>query len=288
MSPDLISRRFDALGSTCELLAIGVTQATLARCEAQVRDAEVRLTRFVPGSELARFNAGDGRPRPLSTQFFRMLQAALWAFEESQGLVNAAVLPALVAAGYDRPVREGLSGNADYPGQTPPALTDILVLDEATRSAALAPGCALDLGGIAKGALADLLIDELGEDAICNLGGDLRLRGAGPEKDGWHIGICDGSAIALTNGAVCTSGITRRRWGRSMHHLIDPRTGRPASTDLLEVSVVTDSALRGEVHAKCAMLLGAERGRAYLARRGVHYAMVAGERTSTLPVMAAA
>ncbi|TME75432.1 MAG: FAD:protein FMN transferase, partial [Chloroflexi bacterium] len=106
-----------------------------------------------------------------------------------------------------------------------PPLPQVLLLDQATRSAALAPGAALDLGGIAKGALADLLIDELGENAVCNLGGDLRVRGAGPEGDGWHIGLCDGTLVALRDGAVCTSGISKRRWGHSMHHLIDPRTG---------------------------------------------------------------
>jgi len=134
---------------------------------------------------------------------------------------------------------------------------EVLLLDQATRSAALAPGAALDLGGIAKGALADILIDELGDNAVCNLGGDLGVRGAGPEGDGWHIGLCDGSLVALRDSAVCTSGISKRRWGHSMHHLIDPRTGMPAKTDLAEVSVVTDSALRGEVYAKTAVLLGA-------------------------------
>jgi thiamine biosynthesis lipoprotein len=59
-----------------------------------------------------------------------------------------------------------------------------------------------------------------------------------------------------------------------MHHLIDPRTGMPVKTDLAEVSVVTDSALRGEVYAKCAMLLGASAGLAFLESRGVHYAAV--------------
>ncbi|TMG17432.1 MAG: FAD:protein FMN transferase [Chloroflexi bacterium] len=274
MSPELQTRHFDALGSTCELLSLGSGQAALERCERWVRDAEARFTRFLPDSELAGLNAGGGRYVPVSPELFAMLEAALWAFEESQGLVNAAVLPALVAAGYDRPFRQGLVEPAHVNPLTIPGLPEVLILDQATRSAALAPAAALDLGGIVKGALADILIDELGEDAVCNLGGDLRVRGAGPEGDGWHIALCDRSAVALTDGAVCTSGVTRRRWGHSMHHLIDPRTGMPARTDLAEVSVVTDSALRGEVYAKSAMLLGAAAGIAFLEARGVHYALV--------------
>ena len=288
MSRELASRRFSALGSTCELLALGVGQATLERCEQRVREEEARFTRFVTDSELAQLNAGDGRYVPVSPEMFAMLEAALWAYQESGGLVNAAILPALTAAGYDRPFGQGLT----HPGSTEPVhvpvLPEVLILDGITRSVALAPGAALDLGGIAKGALADILIDELGDDAVCNLGGDVRMRGNGPDGDGWHIGLCDRSAVAVRDGAVCTSGTTRRRWGQSMHHLIDPKTGMPVKTDLAEVSVITDFALRGEVYAKCAMLLGASAGLAFLESRGVRYAVVpaAGNGDGLLPAAA--
>jgi thiamine biosynthesis lipoprotein len=274
MSRELASRHFSALGSTCELLALGVGQAALERCEQRVREEEARFTRFVKGSELARLNAGDGRYVPVSPEMFAMLEAALWAYEESGGLVNAAILPALRAAGYDRPFGQGLTDQGSMEPMHVPGLPEVLILDGATRSVALAPGAALDLGGIAKGALGDLVIDELGDDAVCNLGGDVRVRGNGPEGDGWHIGLCDRSAVAVRDGAVCTSGTTRRRWGQSMHHLIDPKTGMPVKTDLAEVSVITDFALRGEVYAKCAMLLGASAGLAFLESRGVRHAVV--------------
>jgi thiamine biosynthesis lipoprotein len=288
MSRELASRHFSALGSTCELLALGVGQAALERCENRVREEEARFTRFVVDSELARLNAGDGRYVPVSPEMFAMLEAALWAYQESAGLVNAAILPALTAAGYDRPFRQGLTQPASTEPMHVPGLPEVLILDGTTRSVALAPGAALDLGGIAKGALADLLIDELGEDAVCNLGGDVRVRGKGPEGDGWHIGLCDRSAVAVRDGAVCTSGTTRRRWGQSMHHLIDPTTGMPVKTDLAEVSVITDFALRGEVYAKCAMLLGASAGLAFLESRRVRYAVVpvAGTADDRLPAAA--
>jgi len=288
MSRELASRHFSALGSTCELLALGVGQAALERCEQRVREEEARFTRFVKDSELARLNAGDGRYVPVSPEMFAMLEAALWAYQESGGLVNAAILPALTAAGYDRPFRQGITHFGSTEPMHVPGLPEVLILDGTTRSVALAPGAALDLGGIAKGALADLLIDELGDDAVCNLGGDVRVRGNGPEGDGWHIGLCDRSAVAVRDGAVCTSGTTRRRWGQSMHHLIDPKTGMPVRTDLAEVSVITDFALRGEVYAKCAMLLGATSGLAFLESRGVRHAVVpaAGHGDGLLPAAA--
>ena len=88
MSPEITSRHFDALGSTCELLSLGAGQAALERCEQRVRDAEARFTRFLPDSELAQLNAGDGRYVPVSAELFAMLEAALWAFQESGGLVK--------------------------------------------------------------------------------------------------------------------------------------------------------------------------------------------------------
>lgn len=272
MSRDLQVRHFAALGSTCELITIGASPAALERCERLVLEAEARLTRFVRDSELSRLNQSDGRPMPVSPLLFGMLEAGLHADEASGGLVNIAVLPALCAAGYDRPFRQGLEGPHYVAPSSVPALPAVLFLDASTRQAALAPGAALDLGGIAKGALADLLIDELGDNAVCNLGGDLRVRGGGPSGDGWHVGLCDGSAVALWDGGVATSGTTRRRWGKGMHHLLDPRTGLPVYTDLTEVSVVTDTALRAEIYAKTAVLLGAASGLPFLAERADYYA----------------
>jgi thiamine biosynthesis lipoprotein len=272
------------MGSSCELASMSVGQAELARCEREVREAEACLTRFLPDSELVRFNASNGGFVPVSALLYSMLEAALWAYQESNGLVNAAVLPALLGCGYDRPFAQGLVEPAFIDAKQLPTLPDVLVLNPRTRSAALAPGSALDLGGIAKGALADRLIAELGDDGLCNLGGDLRVRGAGPEGDGWHIALCDGTVIAVTAGAVCTSGVTRRRWGRSMHHLIDPRRGLPAVSTVGEVSVVTDTGLGGEVYAKCALLLGASDGPAFLKKRGTHFVMVVGMQPGLAPV----
>src|SRR3979411_3033975 len=109
MSRELASRHFNALGSTCELLALGVGQGALERCEQRVREEEARFTRFVTDSELARLNAGDGRYVPVSPEMFAMLESAVGASQESVGLVNAAILPALTAAGSDPAFREGLA-----------------------------------------------------------------------------------------------------------------------------------------------------------------------------------
>ena len=74
--------------------------------------------------------------------------------------------------------------------------------------------------------------------------------------------------MLLRDQGAATSGTRLRRWeggGGQLHHLIDPRTGRPAETDLVEVSVVAASALEAEVCAKTALILVSEHAPAYLA-----------------------
>ncbi len=115
-------------------------------------------------------------------------------------------------------------------------------------------GCGLDLGGIAKGWMADRLAPRLGSNALANVGGDLRAIGAGPNGDGWPVGFA-GVTVMLRDQGAATSSVRRRRWG-DLHHLIDPRTGLPSQSGLEEVSVVAATGCDAEVVAKTALLLG--------------------------------
>jgi thiamine biosynthesis lipoprotein len=115
-------------------------------------------------------------------------------------------------------------------------------------------GGAIDLGGIAKGWLADRLAERLGANVLVNLCGDLYARGGGESGGGWPVGFGDKTLLLKDLGAA-TSGTTKRAWAGG-HHLIDPRTGRPAQSDLSEVSVLASTATDAEIYAKVALLLG--------------------------------
>jgi thiamine biosynthesis lipoprotein len=252
--------RFTAFGgSRCEILACGVEPEALSACVAEVYAFEARLTRFREDSELSAFNAAAGTRVAVSPLLEELLRTALDGYLRTAGLVNAAVLSALLAAGYDRSIEQVRRRDDGRPparrlrcAVPAPPLPDVLHVGDGW--ARLAPGCAVDLGGVGKGWLADRLAERL-EDCVVNLGGDLRALGDGPEGCGWCVGLCDGSAIRLPDGGVATSGIEGRRW-RGGHHLVDPRTGRPAKTDVLAVSVVAADAETAEALAKGAALLG--------------------------------
>jgi thiamine biosynthesis lipoprotein len=132
------------------------------------------------------------------------------------------------------------------------------------RRIELGRGVRLDLGGIGKGYAVDRALGLLAAAGPClvSAGGDLAVSGT-PAGGVWPVGVAvpDGRVtVGLESGAVATSGRDRRRWrrgGEERHHLVDPRTGRPAEGDLLRVTVLAPTAVEAEVLAK-ALFLGAE------------------------------
>ena len=252
--------RFTAFGgAACEILVAGCSHADLSAAVAEVYAFETRLTRFDPRSELSLLNDAAGARVAVTPLLEELLRTALEAHALSDGMVNAAVLPALVAAGYDRTIAE-VRRRPALPATAAPVPVPLLdeVLEVGEGWACLRPGAAVDLGGVGKGWLADRLAERL-ENAAVNLGGDLRALGAGPDGAGWTAGLCDGSAVRASDAGIATSGRTGRHWAGG-HHLVDPRTGRPAPGGPEAVSVVAATALHAEVLAKLVALRGLAEG----------------------------
>jgi thiamine biosynthesis lipoprotein len=154
----------------------------------------------------------------------------------------------------------------------PVGLLSEVHLDEASRTVCLPTGLRLDFGGIAKGWAADQAARKLSAfgPALVNAGGDIAVSGPQSNGDAWPIGITDPfdpetnlEVLMIVRGGVATSGKDYRRWqqgGHWQHHIIDPRTGMPAQTDLLTVTVIAPSAVEAEVAAKVALISGSGAG----------------------------
>lgn len=257
--------RFEALGCRCHLLGCGLPAGSLEEAVSRVESAGARLSRFRPDSELSRFNAAAGRWVAVGPELEELLRLALGAWAASGGLVHAGVLDRMLAIGYTRPLAAGPTPAGALEAESLPPLPELL--EVAPGAARLRPGFGVDLGGLAKGWLADRLASRLAGECVVNLGGDLYARGGGPDGEGWPVRL-GGVTLLLRDAGAATSSTRRRRWsdaGRELHHLVDPRTGLPAAGDLSEVSVVAASAAEAEIAAKTALLLGRERAPAYLA-----------------------
>lgn len=245
------SLHFAALGTSCSLFGVRGSLERLREGESWVRQTGAKLTRFSPDSELSRLNGAGGQWIEVSQEMEAVLNAALRAYEMSHGLVNAAVLPSMLAIGYVQPLIEGPGVAVLDSARPAPALPQVL---EVKPGRARVRNALLDLGGIAKGWMADRLCERLGPNALANIGGDLRAIGQGPAGEGWPVGFA-GTTVLLRDQGAATSSTRKRRWG-DLHHVIDPRTGLPAETGLTEVSVVAENGLAAEVIAKTALLLG--------------------------------
>ena len=272
----IIRHAFSAFGGArCEVIVCGADDGAVSAVITDTYAFERQLTRFDARSELSRFNATAGDRVPVSALLGELLRVCLDAYRLSDGLVNAACHRALIAAGYDRTINRVRRRPPIPARRSPHAGVPPLpgVLEVGDGWARLAPGCAIDLGGVGKGWLADRLGERF-DNAAINLGGDLRTRGDGPDGGGWTVGLCDGRAATVGDAGVATSGTSSRTW-RGGHHLLDPRTGMPARTNITEVSVVAASALRAEVLAKGACLMGSPAADGWLRARGsARHAMV--------------
>jgi thiamine biosynthesis lipoprotein len=275
---------FPAMGTEVQLLAVGVENTgPLEEVRGLIALWEAWWSRFRTDSELSRLNAASGRPVRIGEDTFALVEAAVEAWRLTGGRFDPTVLPALAAAGYDRSF-ECVDPDSPAAPVAPPGVPGCagIALQRDTGLAFLPAGVAIDLGGIAKGHAADRAVAALlasgAAGALANLGGDVRVAGAGPDGDAWTVGIDDPhdpgrdlGVLTLAAGAVATSSRTRRRWvraGRVFHHLIDPATGAPAEAGVDAAVIVAGHALWAEVLAKAALIAGPDEGAALVRRFG--------------------
>jgi thiamine biosynthesis lipoprotein len=284
---------FDCFGSTCRVVVAGDGPAGSAadavrRTKRTMLEWHRRFSRFIGESELSRLNR-DPRPAVrVSAPMAHFVAAARESAAFTNGLVDPTLTDELERAGYDGdgafatvPLRYGLSlapirraarARADARWQQ----IDVDVDSAIVRRP---PGVRLDSGGIAKGLFGDWLAAMLsahGSFAV-DAGGDVRFGGsaglvrpvrvASPFDDAiLHVFEC-------RRGAAATSGIGRRSWidqqGRPAHHLLDPSTGRPVFTGIVQVTALAPRGLEAEARAKAALLSGPGAARAWLRHGGV-------------------
>jgi thiamine biosynthesis lipoprotein len=237
---------------------------------------EQTLSRFRHDSELSRLNRTMDQPVTVSQTLWDVFQASLVANRATDGLVTPTVLDAIVMAGYDRPYDE-LPANTGYLDMwTEIQPISLVIHDEESRSICLPPNVHLDFGGIAKGWAAHQTVERLQRSgpALMNAGGDIAISGPRLNGESWLIGISnpfepseDLAMLHLGGGGIATSGRDRRRWMQGAflkHHLIDPRTGQSAITDILTATVIAPNVLEAEAAAKSVFLLGSGAGLEWL------------------------
>lgn len=279
---DPLRASFKAMSTTVNVKLVGPgpnADEALSAAEAVFRRVETTCTRFDPSSPLMKANAAGEAWCSVPFECFCALSEAELGHRETQGLFDPRVLDALVSLGYDRslPFRSGpvkldavAATSSAAPPMDPPPVTGAWTpeLDPAGSRVRIGPR-AVDLGGIGKGMAVRMAAETLANAAssyMIEAGGDCYFGGKGPRQDGWRVGVENplggDKPIAMLNlvdiGCV-TSSLRVRTWhlgNQSVHHLIDPRTGRSAQSGLKSVTVVGPDPARDEVWSKALLVSG--------------------------------
>ncbi|BDZ31889.1 FAD:protein FMN transferase [Lactiplantibacillus brownii] len=254
-----------ALGTDIDLTLFGSdSNAYLQHACDLIDQYEDRLTVNRSQSEVMAINQSAGvTPVQVSAATYSLVKKAITLSQQHFGF-NALIGPL---------VKLWRIGFNDAQVPTPAEIDDRLLLvdpeqvscDDQNLSVYLKrPGMELDLGGIAKGYIADRIQDyweAFGQRAgMINLGGNLLMVGDSPlhADHDWRVGIQNplsprGNAIASVQIGPCsavTSGIYERHLevnGKSYHHILDSKTGYPRQNDLLSVTIFSKASIDGEI-----------------------------------------
>lgn len=253
-----------------------MSREQLDACVARCQGFEQTLSRTIATSDVGRVNAAGGAPVEVAPETADLIKRALAYCAASDGLFD-------ITIGAVSELWDFHEGVVPSPARLEEALPHVgyeNVQVEGTIVTLADPAARLDLGGIAKGYVSDVLLDELEaegvESAFVNLGGNVKVLGPKPDGSPWRVGVRDpepgadeASSIArveLDGGSVVTSGLYERtfeRDGRCYWHILDPRTGYPVETDLVSATIVSERSLDGDGYTKPLFMWGAERARAW-------------------------
>lgn len=268
-------QQFYALGSQAYITLIAETtfdfEQEFAALHSVIASFEQRFSRFLPDSELTKFNENAGSKTEISLEFRKLLLACKNMSETTDDFYNPFVLPALQKAGYrgSWPSPANLADAKDFSDRKVVPSAELTIYE---GTAIIPAGTALDFGGIGKGYLLDDLNALLQPFELhgywLSLGGDIVCAGGDLENE-WAVQVQaatgpEEAVTILTNHTgtptfIATSGITKRRGDTekgSWHHIIDPKTGTPAQTDILTATVTSGSGVEADIYAKTIVIAG--------------------------------
>lgn len=242
-------------------------------CFDYCKNFENLVSRTIPTSDISRINTAAGSPMTVSDTTIELLKQGIEFCELTDGAFDITIAPLVE-----------LWDIKNNPGNVPSEvdITDSLshvnykdiVIDENTVRLT-DPKAAIDLGGIAKGYMADQLKDYLlSEDvtsAIINLGGNVLTIGEKPDGTSFNIGIqkpfdkqnATITSVSVKDSSVVTSGSYERYFKVNdtiYHHILNTETGYPCDNGLLSVTILSEKSIDGDALSTACFALGLEEG----------------------------
>ena len=252
------------------------------------------LSRTAEGSELSALNAANGESVSYAADdpLPKLIETALAISEATDGAFDPTLAPVLDAWGFTKDLRRVPSAD-ELVAMLAHTGRDKVALEETADgySVALSDGAQLDLGGIAKGYAADLLRAQLEKEGVTSatldLGGDVFVMGKKSDGSDWRIAVKDPGdtesylgIVSASDVFIVTSGVYERYFeenGVRYHHILDPKTGCPAESGLVSVTVMCKNGAWADALSTACFVLGADGALALrddLAAQGVDFELI--------------
>lgn len=252
----------------------GADRAVLEECEDMCEYYEQLLSPTIETSEVSRINQAHGEPVTVSDETAELIRLGIEYGELSQGKFDITVASATNLWNF-RDNEEKELPDADALTEAVSHIDYRNVMIEGNTVTLTDPQAEIDLGGIAKGYIADKLKEYLKdqgiEHALINLGGNMLALGGRTDGSDFKIGVqepfaTDGTvltSLSVSDRSVVSSGNYERYFekdGVIYHHILDPDTGYPVQNDLYQVTVISDSSVQGDALSTTCYALGLEDG----------------------------
>lgn len=269
---ELCTVTFQAFDTLCAVSA-DVDAVGLREIETLCARYELLLSRFNPDSRLFALNAAAGKWIDVGDELADVLRAALGYCERTGGLFD--ITMGGVCRLWD--FRRGIVPDGAAIAEALAHVDWRNVQVEGIRARITDPQATIDLGGMAKGYIADRVIDLLkrrgATTGVINLGGNVACLGSKPDGSAWNVGLrapvpsggslqaASFTSVSVRGKSVVTSGVYERtfmRNGRVLHHILDPRTGKPAETDVLSATVIADKSIDADGYTTALIIMGAD------------------------------
>ena len=263
------------------IVLYGAPEGLLDEIWADCARYEQLLSKTIQGSDVDRINHAGGQPVQVDHETWEILRRAVEVSDSSGHDFSVTIAP-LTALWDFTDGTNRMPTDEERLAALPLVNDDLLVLGE-NDTVTLPEGMEVDLGGIAKGYIADQIAEAIRGrvlGATLNFGGNVYAVGIKPDASPFRVGIRDPqggdndsiAVVSVSDLSVVTSGIYERYFelnGVRYHHILDPETGISSDSDLASATIISKSSMTADAMATACIVMGRDKALQYLAEQGM-------------------
>lgn len=263
------------------IVLYGAPEGLLDEIWADCARYEQLLSKTIQGSDVDRINHAGGQPVQVDHETWEILRRAIEVSDSSGHAFSVTIAPLTALWDFTGGTNR-MPTDEERLAALPLVNDDLMILGE-NDTVTLPEGMEVDLGGIAKGYIADQIAEDIRGrvlGATLNFGGNVYAVGIKPDASPFRVGIRDPqggdndsiAVVSVSDLSVVTSGIYERYFelnGVRYHHILDPETGISSDSDLASATIISKSSMTADAMATACIVMGRDKALQYLAEQGM-------------------